>query len=119
MTTVRTQINCPQCNQPINAEVRQLFDVGEDPAAKQRLLSGQFNLANCPHCGFHGNLATQLVYHDPEKELLLTFTPPGINRPRAEQEAHIGRLINKVTDSLPAEKRKGYLFNPQAVLTMQ
>jgi hypothetical protein len=119
MTSVRTQINCPQCKQPIPAEVRQLFDMAQDPSAKQRILSGQFNIANCPHCGFHGNLATQIVYHDPEKELLLSFSPPGVAISRDEQEAQIGRLINRVVDNLKPEQRKGYIFSPQAVLTMQ
>jgi hypothetical protein len=36
-----------------------------------------------------------------------------------EQERMIGPLINKVVNSLPQEKRKGYLLRPQPVLTMQ
>ncbi len=115
----RTQINCPNCRQPIVADIQQLFDVGEDPAAKQRLLSGAFNIARCPHCGFQGNLATPIVYHDPEKELLLTFVPSEIGLPRDEQERVIGSLINRVIDRLPQEKRKGYLLQPKANLTMQ
>jgi predicted outer membrane protein len=115
----RTQINCPNCRQPIVADIQQLFDVGEDPADKQRLLSGTFNLARCPHCGFQGNLATPIVYHDPEKELLLTFVPSEIGLPRDEQERVIGSLINRVIDRLPQEKRKGYLLQPKANLTMQ
>lgn len=116
---MKTQINCPNCTQPITADIQQIFDVGVDPGAKNRLLSGQANVAQCPHCGFNGALSTPLVYHDPDKELLLTFTPPGINLPRDEQERVIGGLINKLVDDLPAEKRKGYLFSPQAALTLQ
>jgi hypothetical protein len=115
----RTQINCPQCRQPIAADVQQVFNLSEDPSAKSRLLSGQVNVAQCPHCGFNGALSTPVVYHDASKELLLTFIPPEMNLPRDEQERVIGGLINKVVDSLPAEDRKGYLFNPQAALTYQ
>jgi hypothetical protein len=116
---MKTQINCPNCQQPIVADIEQIFDLGADPGAKNRLLSGQANVAQCPHCGFNGALSTPLVYHDPEKELLLTFTPPEINLPRDEQERVIGGLIKQLTDALPAEQRKGYLFSPQAVLTFQ
>lgn len=119
MPKVRTQINCPQCRQPITAEIEQIFDVTADPSAKQRLLSGQYNLAQCPHCGFHGNMATPLVYHDADKELLLSFVPPELNLPMEEQEKVVGKMINQVLESLPQEKRKGYLLNPQRVLTMQ
>lgn len=119
MPPVKTQIKCPNCGQSVVVEMEQLFDVGTDPQAKQRFLSGAYNQINCPHCNFRGNFATQLVYHDPEKELLLTFSPPDLNISRDEQEKAIGRLITQVTNDLPAEKRKGYLFNSQQMLTMQ
>lgn len=115
----RTRINCPNCRQPITADIEQLFDVSEDPSAKQKLLSGMVNLVQCPHCGYQGNLATPIVYHDAEKELLLTFVPPELGLPRDEQERLIGSLINQVFNRLPAEQRKGYLLRPQAHLTMQ
>ena len=114
-----TRINCPNCRQPITAEVDQLFDVGQDPSSKQRLLSGQANMAKCPHCGYQGLLATPMVYHDPAKELLLTYFPPELNLRLEEQERMIGPLITKVVNNLPQEQRKGYLLRPQSVLTMQ
>ena len=76
-------------------------------------------MIQCPHCGYQGNVATPIVYHDPEKELLLTFVPPEIGLPRDEQERLLGNLINQVVNRLPPEQRKGYLLRPQANLTMQ
>jgi hypothetical protein len=64
-------------------------------------------------------LATPLVYHAPEKELLLTYFPPELNMTVQEQEKVVGPLIKRVMDSLPQEKRKGYLFNPRPMLTLQ
>lgn len=115
----KTKVSCPNCRQPVIADITQLFDVGEDPSAKQRLLSGAFNLIQCQSCGYQGNLASPIVYHDPEKELLLTFSPPELGLPRNEQERLLGGLINQVFTKLPQEKRKGYLFNPQSTLTLQ
>lgn len=115
----QTQIACPNCRQMIAANVEQLFDVTQDPQAKQRLLGGISNMARCPHCGFQGRLATPIVYHDNEKELLLTYFPPELGVPLNEQEKIIGPLIKKVTDSLPAEKRKAYLLNPSPNLTYE
>lgn len=108
----QTQIACPNCRQMIAANIEQLFDATQDPQAKQRLLGGVSNMARCPHCGFQGRLATPIVYHDNAKELLLTFFPPELSMPLNEQERIIGPLIKKITDSLPAEKRKGYLLKP-------
>lgn len=115
----QTQINCPNCKSPIMADVQQLFDVAQDPSSKSRLLSGFSNFVQCQVCGYQGALATPIVYHDPEKELLLTFVPAEIGLPHDEQERLLGSLINQVVNNLPAEKRKAYLFTPQAHLTMQ
>lgn len=115
----QTQIACPRCKQMITANVEQLFDVTSDPGAKQRLLGGISNMARCPYCGYEGRLATPIVYHDADKELLLTYFPPELNVPLNEQEKMIGPLITQVTNRLPAEKRKAYLFKPVANLTFE
>ena len=115
----QNQIACPQCRQPIQANIEQLIDVTHDPGAKQRLLGGMVNVASCPICGFQGRVATPIVYHDNEKELLVTFYPPELNTPLPEQEKVLGPLIKRVTDRLPAEKRKAYLLKPQANLTYE
>jgi hypothetical protein len=114
-----TQIRCPNCGSPIQASIEQLIDVGTDPSAKARLLSGSLNLARCPNCRYEGQLATPLVYHDPAKELLLTFLPVEVGLKKDDQERLIGQLINQAVSGLPPERRKGYLFQPQAVLTVQ
>jgi hypothetical protein len=115
----QTRVSCPNCRQPINAEIIQLIDLEADPSLKQKLLSGAINFLQCPACGYQGTLATYLVYHDPNKELLLTFVPAELGLPRNEQERLIGSLINQVVNRLPQEKRKGYLLNPQQTLTFQ
>lgn len=115
----QTQIACPRCRQMIPAQVEQLFDVTADPSAKQRLLGRVSNYARCPYCKFEGPLATPIVYHDNEKELLLTYFPPELGLPVNEQEKLIGPLISQVMNRLPPEKRKAYLLRPQSFLTYQ
>jgi hypothetical protein len=115
----KTTVSCPQCGQPVAADITRLFDVGQDPQAKQTLLSGAYNLIQCPNCGYRGQVPEPIVYHDPSKELLLTFFPPSMNVPVNQQEQMIGPLIKKVMDSLPMEQRKAYLFKPETMLTRQ
>lgn len=115
----QTQISCPRCRQPIPAQVEQLFDVTADPGAKQRLIGRVSNYAHCPFCGFEGPLSTPIVYHDNDKELLLTYFPSELGLPVNEQEKLVGPLITQVMNRLPAEKRKGYLLRPQSFLTFQ
>jgi hypothetical protein len=64
-------------------------------------------------------LSTPIVYHDPEKELLLTFTPADMGRTEADQQQIIGNLTNQVISSLRAEKRKGYLLQPRSFLRLE
>ncbi len=115
----KTTVLCPQCRQPVAADITRLFDVSQDPQAKQILLSGAYNLIQCPNCGFRGQAPEPIVYHDPSKELLLTFFPPTLNVPVNQQEQMIGPMIKKVMDSLPMAQRKAYLFKPETMLTRQ
>jgi len=115
----KTQTTCPNCRQPVVVEIQQLFDLVQDPQAKQKLLSNAVNVIHCPSCRYQGMVSVPIVYHDPEKELLLTFFPPNLNAPLNEQEKQIGPLINRVMTSLPQEKRKAYLLQPQSMFTYQ
>jgi hypothetical protein len=115
----QTQTSCPRCRQPVVADITQLFDMNQDPTAKQKLLSGAYNLIQCQSCGYSGMLNSPIVYHDPEKELLLTYFPSELGLPANEQEKLIGPLIKQSMDRLPAEKRKSYLLTPKTMLTMQ
>ncbi|NPA06467.1 MAG: hypothetical protein GXO54_03590 [Chloroflexi bacterium] len=115
----KTQILCPQCKQPIVAEIQQLFDVSQQPEAKRLILSGLFNWVECPHCGYQGPYPTPIVYHDPDKELLLVYVPPELGLSQADQEKVVGPLIERAIQQLPQEKRKAYLLHPQQVLSLR
>ena len=115
----KTTTSCPNCKSQIIADIEQLFDQNSDPQAKQKLLSGAFNVISCQVCGYNGIARVPIVYHDSEKELLLTFFPPDLGLPVNEQEKIIGPFINKVVNSLPSEARKAYLLQPKTMLTME
>jgi hypothetical protein len=104
---------------PVGAAIEQLFDIAQDPGAKRRFISGRFNLIQCPSCGYQGQVATPILYHDPDRELLMSYVPMELALPQPEQERIIGKLMNEVINRLPQEKRKGYLLNPKAALTLQ
>ncbi len=113
----QTTTPCPRCGGQMIADVQQIFDVSVDPLDKERLLRGATNIAVCPSCGYQSQIAMPIVYHDPEKELLLTYFPPEMNMPLPEQQKILGPMITKVVNSLPPEKKKGYLFQPRTMLT--
>lgn len=116
---MQTQISCPRCQSPMIADVHQVIDVGQQPELKQRLLSGQINVAVCPSCGAAGQLSTPIVYHDPKHELFMLYVPTEMDMNQMEREQWIGRLTRQVVDNLPPEQRKGYLFQPQQIINME
>jgi len=115
----RAAVQCPRCGNQFEATVNSLIDPAQDPAAKMRLLNGQVNAVQCPRCGTVSSVPAPVVYHDADKELLITYIPMELNLPKERQERIIGDLIREVTNSLPQEKRKGYLFRPTEALTLQ
>jgi hypothetical protein len=115
---VRTTLTCPRCNTSFTGIVEQIIDVGHDPQAKIRLLSGRINQVVCPSCGHTMAVGTPLLYHDPAKELLLVYVPMELNIPQQERERLVGDMTRRLTDSLPQDQRKGYLLQPRQALTI-
>ena len=114
-----TMIACPFCRAQITVHVRQIVDVGEEPALKSTLLAGRLNAFTCPACHNSGALASPFLYHDPAKELALVFLPMQLGLKDADQQRLIGQLTSALMTRIPAEKRKGYLLTPQQFMTLQ
>ena len=114
-----TQVRCPQCGTSFVVQVRTVIDVGEEPEVKDEFLRGQVNYARCPQCGAGGVLSTPLLYHDPSKELLISYVPPDLGLSADQQEQFIGSLVQAVMNSLPNEQRKAYFFQPRVALTLE
>lgn len=112
-------MTCPSCGSPFRAEVWRIVDVGQVPELKRRLLRGQLNVATCPQCSRRTAVATTLAYHDPEKELFLILSPTELGLTGEDYEKTVGELTNRLLNSLPPEQRKGYLFQPRTVFSMQ
>lgn len=110
---------CSVCGARFTAPVEGIVDVGSNPALKSRFLSGRFNMTRCPRCGNEAVLNSPLLYHDPEHELALVLMPVELNLNHADQQRIIGDLTNALINSLPPEKRKGYLLTPQVFFSLQ
>jgi hypothetical protein len=119
MSVKRVSIQCPNCNNTVNAIVHSIIDPSEDIEAKMRLLAGNLNIVRCPNCGAPISMAAPILYHDAEKELLISYVPMEINMPRQQQEKAVGDLLRELTAKIPNEMKKGYLFQPKSALTMQ
>lgn len=116
---MQTQLTCPACQTPFMGQVHQVVDVGLQPEMKQMLLSGTLNVVQCPSCGTATRVSTPFLYHDPEHEQFMVYVPMELSMAQSEQEKLIGQLVKRAMDQLPPEKRRGYMFQPQTILSLQ
>ncbi len=110
-------VRCPACGTQYTAQVQNVIDVGREPRLKELFLQGRLNVGVCPGCGTGGMLALPVVYHDPDKELLFCLIPQEMQLNESERQRIIGEMSNAIINSLPPEKRKGYLLQPRIFLT--
>lgn len=109
---MQTQLTCPQCGTPIAAQIIQVIDVDRYPQLKDILLSGQLNVAQCPNCGWAGQVGTPLVYHESAHDLFMAFIPPELGLSHFEEQQLLGRLTRAIVEDTPMEKRRGYMLQP-------
>jgi len=114
--TESVQVRCPHCGSTHIAEIRTIIDAS-DGAARQALLSGTLNAVSCPVCGILTRADVPLLYHDAGQGIAYVLVPQASQRSHETQERAIGRLTNRVLESLPPEKRGMYLLQPLTFLT--
>ncbi len=112
-------LRCPRCGFSYQTPVFSIIDVGQTPELKQIVLSGSLNASQCPNCGNINAIVAPLLYHDPDHEFLGVFIPPQLNLNEAQRQKIIGDLSNALMNSIPAEKRRFYMLNPQQFLSME
>lgn len=112
-------LRCPRCGFSYQTPVFSIIDVGQTPELKQIVLSGSLNASQCPNCGNINAIVAPLLYHDPAHEFLGVFIPPQLNLNEAQRQKIIGDLSNALMNSIPAEKRRFYMLNPQQFLSME
>lgn len=117
--TPGTTVQCPQCRQPNQVVVDSMIDANQDPEAKIRLLSGQLNTTRCAGCGTVFTVAAPLLYHDADKELLISYVPMELAMPKDQQDRVMASMMRQLTGQIPQDRIKGYLFRPKEALTLQ
>jgi hypothetical protein len=113
-----TPVICTNCRTQFTAPVEPIVN-GQDPEMKMAFLQGRLNAVQCPQCGTVNLPLVPTIYYDLEKELALALVPTELHLAGAAQDKLIGDLTNSLVNSLPAEQRKFYLFNPKLFLSRE
>ena len=76
MTMMSTeQLTCPECGHEQETPVWGTINVGINPALRDRLFDSEINAFRCEGCGYHAQLDTPLLYHDPVHGFVVQFYP--------------------------------------------
>lgn len=76
---------CPTCGQTTTATIWSSLNTNIDTEAKERLLKGTLLTSVCPKCGAKNALHYPMLYHDPDKKLMVYLAPTAEDRKEVEQ----------------------------------
>lgn len=65
------QIVCSRCGKTFPVEGVPLINTDGSPELKEKLLSGELFLRECPHCGARNLAKWPLLYHDPAEKVMI------------------------------------------------
>lgn len=75
-TNATTQ-TCRQCGKAQELKTYGSINVSDTPELKDMVKNGSLFIWECPRCGARNLLKTELLYHDPEKKLMIWLLPEG------------------------------------------
>ena len=93
---------CLHCSKSFEPQLPPTVNVGSQPELKASVLSGEFFLRKCPHCGDLNLVKGDFLYLDPGKELLVCMSERTLNAAgevpgyACRQVSSVGELIEKI-----------------------
>ena len=94
--TRQVRAACSRCGEENILSAYYSVNVAEDPELKARVKDGSLFMWECPHCGTRNLLRTEVLYHDPDKKLMVWLLP-GDSR---EMDS-LGGKLEEIAESLP------------------
>jgi len=101
--TQTVQLRCSRCGNLHETLVYGGINTAEDPELKAAVRDGSLFLWECPHCGTRNLAVGPLLYHDPDKKLMIWLLPdPGASVSEALErqiaEGLDGYTLRRVSD---------------------
>ncbi|MBL0214075.1 MAG: CpXC domain-containing protein [Myxococcales bacterium] len=72
-----TRVSCPACGEPAEVELVQSINTRTHPTDKLRLLAGELNVLTCDACDKRTQLASDVLFHDPDADYYCHVVPGG------------------------------------------
>ena len=96
----QTLMHCPKGCEPFEADYYCFIRADENPDLKEAVLGGELNLVRCPACGTYFHHEGELIYLDPQHELLVFMFPQDSKAREAELRKRMQDDYRLVKDTL-------------------
>ncbi len=104
---VQKEVKCA-CGEVFEAEIYQSISVKEDPALKDSLLGGQFNVVQCPKCRQMVYAEHFVLYHDSAQELLAFVYPTRMEAETAQIQIAMDNAFRQMQAGTPPDQQVRY-----------
>ena len=71
----KREIKCPKCTNLSEVTLWQSITISDSSDLKEDLLKGRVNIFRCASCGAVALVPVPLLYHDEDKNLMISFSP--------------------------------------------
>ncbi len=106
---------CPYCHEPITLVVWDSVNNKTDPDIKELIVTGEFWKNKCPKCDGRIGIEHPLLYHDPDKKIMIQYEPALRDAPRGERVKR-ARAMSDAWSGKSAAEGSGVAAMPGAAL---
>lgn len=92
---------CSKCSKAFEAGETHSIDTSRNPELKAAVMDGSLFVHKCPYCGKDNLTPEPVLYHDPDRKILIAYTnaplsSDGLEGYTCRRVASVGDLIEKV-----------------------
>lgn len=87
---------CLSCGKPSDVKAFYSINVADSPELKGKVKDGSLFIWECPFCGAHNLVKTDLLYHDPDKKLMVWLLPDEASDKVGDREAKVSDIAESL-----------------------
>ena len=95
-------LTCSSCGLTFEKEIFDLINVSDNPELKEKVISGEVFISECPHCGRKTVISSPLVYLDPKEMLLVVLSDNALSID--DTQGYTARLVTKAGELIEKVK---------------
>ncbi len=95
-------IRCPKCEHEQQVDLYDSLNIGEEEELKFALMANEINVIECDSCSFQFRVDKNLLYHDPDNNLMVYLFNAPLDQLEAAQEEFL-TTVQSLNRALPED----------------